>query len=267
MRFLLYPNTTSDPALALAEALKAQLLAAGQEICVLDTPQQADMTAVLGGDGTVLRAVKALKGCSAPFWAVNCGHLGYLSDCPAAEASQALARILAGAYRLEYRTALHGTMTGDKSLHALNELLFHRGACGHALQLEVLVNGGLALKYRGDGLLVTTPTGSTAYNLSAGGPVLMPEMELLALTPICPQALSAVPMVVSARDSVRVLWRMEQYSGEADVPLLTADGEEKIPLPLQGEAGLGGAQRRIALVRTRDADFYGRLQHRMNWNA
>ena len=267
MRFLLYPNTTSDTARALADRLTDQLYAAGQTVCAPDAPQTADMAAVLGGDGTVLRAVKTLKGLNAPLWAVNCGHLGYLSDCAAADAPQALERILRGEYRLEHRTALAGCMTGDVPLHALNEVLFHRGACGHALQLEVQVNGSLALKYRGDGLLVTTPTGSTAYNLSAGGPVLMPEMELLALTPICPQALSAVPLVVSARDQVRVIWRMEQYSGEADCPLLTADGEEKIPMPLRGEATLSGAALRIDLVRTQEADFYARLQHRMNWNA
>ncbi|MBQ7454902.1 MAG: NAD(+)/NADH kinase [Clostridia bacterium] len=264
MRFLFWVNSSSDVAKTLAEKLSGQLLASGHALC--GAPEEADFIVVLGGDGTVLRAVKTLRGLDKPLWAVNCGHLGYLSDCGPEEAPEALARILRGEYHLERRSQLCGDTNGEP-LFALNEALFHRGACGRALQIQVLVNGSLALRYRGDGLLVSTPSGSTAYNLSAGGPVLMPEMELLALTPVCPQALSAMPLVVSAADTVRVSWRMENYAEERETPLLIVDGEEKRALSLSGTAEFSGPVRRVALVRTREADFYGRLLHRMRWNA
>ena len=157
-------------------------------------------------------------------------------------------------------------MNGQR-VAALNEFLFHRGACVHTLQISVEVNGSLALRFRGDGLIVCTPSGSTAYNLSAGGPVLMPEMELLTLTPICAQSLSAVPIVVSSHDRVDISWRMGSREGMDGWPDLTADGQEKLLLPLEGSMTISEPMPPIILLRTQDGDFYGRLQHRMHWNA
>ena len=265
MRFLLYPNPTNAESCALAQTLEARLRALGHDACRAD--EAADMVAVLGGDGTVLRAVRTWHGLNKPFWLVNCGHLGYLSDCAAQEALPALEQILSGNYRLEYRTHLSGMLMGEQQVTALNELLFHRGTCVHTMQITVHVNGSLALKYRGDGLIVCTPSGSTAYNLSAGGPVLMPEMELLALTPICAQTLSVAPIVVSAHDRIRIAWHMGQREGMHEWPDLTADGQQKYVLPLDGTLEINAPLSRIALVRTRDANFYGRLQHRMHWDA
>lgn len=261
MQFWLYPNPTSNEARELADHLAGRL---GERLA--KSPQSADVVIVLGGDGTVLRAVRALNTVSKPLWAVNCGHLGYLTDCGREDADQGLEQILRGDYRLEYRTQIGGILMRGKKVTALNELLFHRGACMHTLQITVQVNGSLALRYRGDGLIICTPSGSTAYNLSAGGPVLMPEMELLTLTPICAQTLSAAPIVVSAHDRVSVSWRMAYHEGSEEWPDLTADGQEKNLLPLEGSLEIGEPMPRVALVRTRDADFYGRLQRRMHWS-
>ena len=261
MRFWLYPNLRSEDASRLAEELRRRL---GPDIAA--SPEEADMIVTLGGDGTVLRAVRTLHGVDRPFWAVNCGHLGYLSDCGREDALPALEKLLRGEYRLEKRVHLAGRLMDGRQVTALNELLFHRGACVHTLGVEVKVNGSLALRYRGDGLLVCTPSGSTAYNLSAGGPVLMPEMELLVLTPICPQTLSAVPIVVSSRDRVSLTWRMALRDDADEWPDLTADGQEKMLLPLEGGMEIGPALPPVALARTQDADFYGRLVRRMHWN-
>lgn len=262
MRFWLYPNPQSAEARSLAEMLSRQL-----RDQAAPSPEEADIIAVLGGDGTLLRAVHSLHALNKPFWVVNCGHLGYLSDCEKEEAIQALEKILRSEFHLEYRTQLGGVLPEDRRVTALNELLLHRGSCVHTLQIRVLVNGSLALKYRGDGLILCTASGSTAYNLSAGGPVLMPEMELTALTPICPQALSAVPIVVSAHDRVEVSWRMAFREEQNEWPDLTVDGLDKCLLPLEGTLRIGDPMPRVALVRTQDAQFYGRLQHRMHWNA
>ena len=262
MRFWLYANPISSEACLLGDRL-SHILAAQ----LAETPQEADMIVILGGDGTMLRAVRIPGTEGKPFWGINCGHLGYLTDCDKEKAPQVLESILQGAFRLEYRVRIGGTLSDGQPLSALNELLLHRGVCVHTLLIQVHVNGNLALRYRGDGLIVCTPSGSTAYNLSAGGPVLLPEMDALVLTPICPQALSAVPLVVSAHDTVRVSWQMNQREGEGMQPDLTADGIEKYLLPGQGALEIGGPVQRVALVRTQDACFYQRLQHRMHWDA
>lgn len=267
MRFLMYPNKASEAAQVLEKRLLVQLHEYGASVCNPVSSQETDIVAVLGGDGTLLRAVRALQGLAKPFWVVNCGHLGYLSDCEKEEAPGALRKILQGDYRLEKRTQLCGMIESIPKLSALNEIIFHRGACTHALRFEISVNGTTAMKYRGDGLIISTASGSTAYNLSAGGPVLMPEMELLALTPICPQTLSAAPLVISARDTVEVKWAMPAYEGIDEKPYLTADGEEKVRLALTGTAKFSAGEQRIALVRTREAEFYSRLLQRMNWNV
>ena len=262
MRFWLYPNPTSAEACRLAEQI-----AAHPGVMTAACPEAADIAVILGGDGTVLRAARLPHAVEKPFWVVNCGHLGYLSDCGPEDAFAGLDKILSSDYHMEYRARIGGTLLPDRRVTALNELLFHRSACVHTLRIEVTVNGSLALRYRGDGLIVCTASGSTAYNLSAGGPVLMPEMDLMALTPICPQSLSAVPIVVSVQDDVTVSWRMETQDGADEWPDLTVDGQEKILLPLTGCLRLSEPPPRIALIRTQDADFYGRLQHRMHWNV
>ena len=267
MRFLMYSNPASPEAAALSEQLRQRLIQQGQQLCAMEAAEQADMAIVLGGDGTVLRAVRALRPASKPIWAVNCGHLGYLTDCPREQAFSALDRILAGEYHMERRIQLGGSLLDGARVYALNEFLLHRSACSHVLQVEVLVNGCLALRFRGDGLILCTPSGSTAYNLSAGGPVLMPEMELIAMTPICAQSLSVAPIVISARDRVRVSWHMQGEERQLEHPDLTADGQEKYRLPMDGALELNGDISPVALVRTQSNDFYGRLQHRMHWNA
>ena len=266
MRFLLYPNPASPEARALSAALAQRLLTEGQQVCAADQPELADIAVVLGGDGTVLRAIRALQ-VDKPIWAINCGHLGYLTDCQKENAMQALDKILQSEFHLEYRTRLGGVLMNGVRVSALNELLFHRGACVHTLEIEVSVNGSLAQRYRGDGLIICTPSGSTAYNLSAGGPVLMPEMELMALTPICAQSLSAVPIVVSAHDHVTVRWHVSNRDGREERPDLTADGQDKYLLPLDGTLDMRDDLPPVALVRTEENDFYRRLQHRMHWNA
>ena len=266
VHFLIYSNPASSEARCFSGILEQMLQRKGQQIAARELPETADVIAVLGGDGTVLRAVRAFQRYGKPIWAVNCGHLGYLTDCSREEAGQALDRIIKSDYTLEYRTRLKGEIKEGNRITAMNELLLHRGACVHALSIEVLVNGSTALKYRGDGLIICTPSGSTAYNLSAGGPVLMPEMKMMALTPICPQSVTAVPIVISSRDTVRISWYVSGCEDSREKPDLTADGQEQLLLPLEGSLSVKELKPQLAFIRTRKGDFYGRLQQRMHWN-
>lgn len=266
MRFAIFANPQSAEALLNADKLQQMLSDHGQMVCPAAESENADVIATFGGDGTVLRAVKRFGELHKPFWAINCGHLGYLSDCLPKQMEAGLHTILNGKERLEYRCLIGGTISVSRKLTALNEIIFHRGGCAHGLQVQVRVNGSLVLRYRGDGLIVCTPSGSTAYNLSAGGPLLMPEMDLVSLTPICGQAFSAVPIVVSAHDTIEVAWYMSGGSQTEERPYLMADGLEKITLENNGSAVFSGPAKRIALIKTHETNFCDRLQARMHWN-
>ena len=265
MKFLLYSNPTNPSASALSGQIKQYLRESGHTVLQSAAEGSADMLLVFGGDGTLLRAVHEMQ-ISCPVWCVNCGHLGYLTDCEPDAALALLPRLLAGDYRLEMRMmmqcALH-TAAGTQALSALNEIVLHRGACQHALHLHLYINDQLAMRLHADGLIISTPTGSTAYNLSAGGPVLMPESRLLAVTPICAHAPAGAPMVVSAQNTVRVSWQPVYTPAEAELPCLVADGHQKITLHPGDSMVMRCGEQAIALIRTGNESFCHRLQGKL----
>ena len=162
---------------------------------------------------------------------------------------------------------MHGALNDQPEFTALNEMVLHRGAYQHALYLYLYVNDQLAMRLHGDGLIVSTPTGSTAYNLSAGGPVLMPEARLLAVTPICAHAPSGVPMVVSAQDTVRVQWLPAYDAEEPDMPYLVVDGLRREPLRPRDSVTLRCGTQSVLLVRTGDETFCQRLQGKLRMSG
>lgn len=269
MKILLYPNPTSQEAMALCARMTQMLCARGHKTVLNTSDAQADLAVVFGGDGTVLRAVHAMPKLSCPIWAVNCGHLGYLSACENAQAEQLLDRILAGDYRLEKRMMLQCKLMQDgetQSFSALNEIVMHRGINQHALRLEVKVNGEKAMQLHGDGVIVCTPTGSTAYNLSAGGPVMMPESEMLAVTPICAHAPAGAPMVLSAQENVRIRWKAASDAHLPDMPQMVVDGECMAQLRPGCEIAFARNKRTVQLIRTMEESFCQRLQSKLKMN-
>ena len=262
MKFLLYPNRSNPSALALCERAGHFLQQNGHTVLLAAGADGADMLLVFGGDGTLLRAVHELR-VSCPVWCVNCGHLGYLTDCEYSQAEALLPRLVRGEYHLEKRMLMRGAMNDQTAFSALNEIVLHRGAYQHALYLHLYVNDQLAMRLHGDGLIVSTPTGSTAYNLSAGGPVMMPEARLLAVTPICAHAPSGAPMVVSAQDTVCVQWLPAYDTHEADMPYLVVDGLQRATLHPRDSVTLRCGEESIWLVRTGDEAFCQRLQGKL----
>lgn len=268
MKILLAPNVTRADAMAYAQRLLAQLNAQGHDAYLYeqaDDPRlcHTDLAIVAGGDGTVLRTVRELYRYTFPYWAVNFGHLGYLTECEPAEADAALARILAGNYRIVNRAMLSGEMRcGDtaESFIGLNEAVIHRGGCIRPLHLAVSVDGTPVMRFSGDGVLVATPTGSTAYNLSAGGPILMPESSQLVLTPICAHAAVCSPLVVSNRHTVSITLE----AADSNTPAcLDIDGCHRTALQPGGCVTIAPARETARFIRTTDAGFYQRLQLKM----
>lgn len=282
MTFLLLPHPLRKDAVGFALQMTAYLRRRGQSVCTLadyrfadDVPLydgKADMAVVLGGDGTVLRALRSLPDPLLPVWAVNYGHMGYLTDCEPNGASDALRDILKGNYSVEQRCMLSGTVRQKEAQNpflALNEAVIHRSSLSRALKLELSVSGRTLQTIPADGILVATPTGSTAYNRSAGGPILMPESDNLVITPICPQMLSGGSIVVSGADVVGIrvfLPTPDETAETGETPMLVIDGCEKIALQDGADVTLRRASRVMRLVRTQSDSFYRTLQKKLAQN-
>lgn len=274
MNFLMYPNDTSDQARAVARKIAGQLCAAGHDARALREADEpwlcaAHMAVVVGGDGTVLRAVRALHEYGFPFWAVNAGHLGYLTECEPGEAEAALARILAGAYRVEKRAMLAGCLhSGGEETRflALNEAVIHRSGYARNMRMRLSVDGAEIQRIAGDGLLVSTPTGSTAYNLSAGGPILLPESVQAVITPICPHAALCPPLVVDGSDEISISVDLAGEDEAGELPQLVVDGCQRLRLHPGDRVVCHIADQRACFVKTGTQGFYRRLQSKMAQN-
>lgn len=182
----------------------------------------AELLIVLGGDGTLLGAAKLVAQQGTPLLGINTGHLGFLTEIEDSEELDHLQPILAGQYQLERRMMLEASVERAGAIvhrqTGLNEAVLSRGALPQVLHLRIEVGGSSVAQYPADGLIIATPTGSTAYSLSAGGPIVAPELDLLLLTPICSHTLGTRPLVVGGHEVVAVT---AETRGEA---LLTVDG-------------------------------------------
>lgn len=180
---------------------------------------------VLGGDGTLIRAANRLLSYDVPMFGINAGTVGYLTGVEASEAEKGLERLCNGSFRVEKRMMLRAEINGEYSDTVLNEVAITRSGVSRIINLAVYVNGALLDVVSGDGLLIATPTGSTGYNLSAGGAVVKPEAELILITPICPHSLSSREIVVSAEDEIAVEIRQSKR-GPAIEAVATFDGRK-----------------------------------------
>lgn len=208
--FFIIDNSTKDPDGRFAAEVAAFLRAEGG-VCTIagedvrgDIPREADCALVLGGDGTVLRAAHAVMDQDLPLLGINLGTLGYLAQIEKKDWQAALRKVLAGDYSVEERMLLAGSVPGGGSEYALNDVVFARKGALQILNLDVFVNGQFLNSFNADGIIVSTPTGSTAYNLSAGGPIVEPGAKMIVITPICPHTLSSRSVVLSSRDKVEI---------------------------------------------------------------
>jgi NAD+ kinase len=228
-----------------------------------DLPGQVDALVVLGGDGTLLSMARAVGDLGVPILGVNLGGLGFLTATTLGEMLPALESWLAGAMTVEDRMMLSarlvrgGQPTGEYI--ALNDVVITKSAMSRIIDLAVSVDGRHATAYRADGLIISTPTGSTAYNLSAGGPILFPTMDAIVLTPIAPHTLSNRPIVLPGGQRVDVTLRADQEV------MLTMDGQVGVPLRERDVVEVQKACARIRLVRFEQKDFFSVLRTKLKW--
>jgi NAD+ kinase len=223
-----------------------------------------DLLVVLGGDGTLLSTARSNT--AVPILGVNLGNLGFLTEVGRGELYPALVQVLAGRYHLEQRSLLEVELRpADGATHSfrvLNDAVITKSALARIIELTLRVDGHLVARFRSDGLILSTPTGSTAYNLSAGGPILSPLLPVAVLTPICPHALSLRPIVVPDDSAIEVTLetrREEVY--------LTLDGQEGTSLGFGDKVHITRSAASARLVKIGERSFYDNLRGKLRWGG
>ena len=230
---------------------------------VFDPAVPYDLVVVLGGDGTLLSVARSLEA-EVPILGVNLGTLGFLTDVGRVELYPALVDLLAGNYHVEPRALLDVRLDraggGGESWRVLNDAVITKSALARIVELTYRIDGKLLAACRSDGLIISTPTGSTAYNLSAGGPIVEPQLPVVVLTPICPHTLTLRPVVVP--DSSLIEVTLETPREEV---FLTLDGQEGAPLDQGDRVSVSRAPSTVRLVKTSGRSFFDGLRDKLHW--
>lgn len=238
---------------------------AGVEGPAIDAPDDLDALITLGGDGTLLRGARFLDGRAIPVLGVNLGRLGFLTTCGRDELEPALRRLVAGDYRGEPRLVLEGCPgepADRRRWYALNDIVLHKGGKARVIWLRVEVDGEEVASYAADGIVIATPTGSTAYNLSVGGPVVVPRHHSIIMTPISAHALAIRPVVVGPDATVVV-----HAEDEGVERLVTVDGQVGTTLGASESLVVRRAERSVILVRFAEMTFFTRMRRKLGWGA
>jgi NAD+ kinase len=230
-----------------------------------EVASHADVLVVLGGDGTLLGAAPELSKRQVPVLGVNFGSLGFLTEITLAELSPTLSGVLEGRFSVEERRMLHTVVrraaAEDAEADVLNDVVITKAALSRIIELDVTVDGVFVSAFRADGLIVSSPTGSTAYNLAAGGPILHPRLAALVLTPICPHMLTNRPLVVTDDSSVEVRLR----GGREVEVFATLDGQHGFSLAGDDSVTVTRSPRSLRLVKAPGRDYFQVLRAKLKW--
>jgi NAD+ kinase len=266
-RVALTYNPQLEGARQLADDLRAEIQARGLESWVADDDDAAaltpsDLVICLGGDGTVLRCARLMTGCETLILGVNMGRLGFLTELDGSQVHERLGEVLGGVGRIEERTMLRATLsrTGD-TLHGLNEAAVGRATLSRAIQLAVDVDGVRIADYRCDGVIVASATGSTAYALSVGGPILHPESSDLVIVPVAPHLAAQHAVVMPGSETVHITLEPGQQA------VLSVDGEADLQLDEGDSITVGASEYRARFLRLNPrTDFYVRMAAQLGWH-
>lgn len=223
-----------------------------------------DFAVVLGGDGTVIRAEQELYGTDTPILGIHLGHLGYMTEVAREDAEEALNRALDGRFTVSDRMMLKAELRSEsgekKSFFAINDLVLRRSDYSGAIRFTVMINGEALKDFVADGIILATPNGSTAYNLSSGGPILSPTAENIIVTPLCSHSMLDRSIVLAGTDRVTITFRPVSYQ---DAPLFSADGYKHERLDKGCRIEIGRADSGFRLMQFTDKNFYSVLREKM----
>ena len=248
------------PATALVAKLKATIC---PDLATL--AREVDLLLVFGGDGTLLHAAREIAGLRTPILGINIGSLGFLTAVPSADLPRALKQVWDGEFAFESRVLLQATGSGKGQAFdepALNDVVISRGIASRLIELDVCIDGDSLTRYRCDGLIVSSPTGSTAYSLAAGGAVVFPTAEVLALTPICPHTLSNRALIVPLNATIQV-----EVISPKPTTILSADGQVVTELVAGDRLSIRRSRRTVRLMHLAGSSFCETLRRKLHWRG
>lgn len=262
---------TVAPSLGATIAFEPRLLEAApvptRGVETLHSPEQIDIAISLGGDGTLLRTARFLDGHRVPILGVNLGRLGFLTSCGASDFEMALRAVAAGEYEADARMVLAGeavNAVGTIRAHwrALNEFVMHKSGFARMLSVRVTANGEPLSSYTADGIIVSSPTGSTGYSLSAGGPLVVPTLDSILVTPISPHTLAIRPIVLPPNAVVE----LDVVDGPDEI-LVTVDGQVGEQFSDGDRLRVRRAEQPVLIIRFQGTGFFGRLRVKLGWGG
>jgi NAD+ kinase len=250
---------------AMAKGLRGKidrsLLSQSPVVSEQKLPSACDILISLGGDGTILRMARLVSSMSTPILGINLGKLGFLAEISLEELDECLTEIISGDYIVESRMMLQARIGKSKiNVHALNDVVLHQTGSSRMFSVKTFVNGEFLSKFIGDGIIIATPTGSTAYTLSNGGPIVTPTNHLILISPICPHTLTARTVVVPEESIITL--KVETATGKIH---LAADGQQQALLLPPVEIIIERSQLATKLVKRKNRNYYDVLRRKLNW--
>ncbi len=275
-RFYIITNRLKDRDYRLTEEIRAYIEEHGKKSILSEkdelghilpgsVPEDAQCALVLGGDGTLIRAARELGGYNIPLLGINLGTLGYLAEVELKDFKEALDQLFEGTPHIEERMMLSGTVESVVEDVALNDIVLTRDGGLRVVKFNVYVNGTLLNTYLADGIIISTPTGTTGYNLSAGGPIVEPTASMFVITPICSHALNTSSIVLSSEDTIEVEICEGRYGREEHV-LLNFDGTDGIPLVTGHKVCIRKAKETTRLIKLSQESFMKTMRKKMKGN-
>ena len=266
-RFLLVVNSSKSTCVEFSKKISEYIISGGNSVDVftdeIKVVSDADFAIVLGGDGTVIDTAAAVYSFDIPIACVNFGTLGYLSCCEPSDAFVLIDKLLSGDYQLENRTTIEGEVLRNGeciyNFMSVNDVSIHRGIVNSSLNFELMINDEVIDDFWSDGMLVSTPTGSTAYNLSAGGPVIAPGSNCMVVTQICAHSLNDCPIVISDNDTVSI-----RILNDASIPVLVSDHGSPIELKKEDLIFVRKGKKNINTIKINDGNFYSVLRRKIS---
>jgi len=239
-----------------------QDIIAGQN---LDFEKDASFAITIGGDGTLLSTARFYSSYNVPVLGLNFGHLGFLAQISQNKLRKGLEDIINGKFIIQKRLMIDAqTSVSKRSMSALNDIVLKGGTLSRTARLYLSINGQDVCDYLADGIIVSTPTGSTAYNLSANGPIISPTIDAITITPICPHTLSVRPLVIQADEKIEI--KVDKVS---DLIYLTADGQDSCKLEAMEKIKITKSDKyaNLVLLKGNENNFYSVLRKKLNWGA
>lgn len=274
MRFALFPNLSKPSSLAIAREISDYLHRKGVEVVTEKenaeelgipplssvNPSEVDILISLGGDGTILRTIHAHPELDAPIIGINLGSLGFMADVRIEDKFKALDRICEKKFSVHERIVIEGKTKNSDWHFAINEIVLHRAKNPSLIDLNISIDGHYLNTFSADGLIISTPNGSTAYSLAAGGPILTPDLQALVITPICPHTISNRPIVVGFNHKIKI-----DYENSPSFIEATYDGFSMQKMDSFESIEIRPSSRKFRLITFKENDFFSTLRTKLGW--